>query len=243
MRLPSIKIQLIVFLVLFVLYLAFADKEPLFLFTTSIAVVCSVVSESLFVYFKEKKFRVTDSSVISGLIIGFVLSADERLWMFGLASFFAIASKHLLRIKGKHLFNPAAFGLLSVIILFGSQTQWKGTYLWYILVPAGVYFSYKIRKAPVLFGYGLTALLLFGTQAIIHRSALLGIFGYLSYFYIFVMVVEPKTSPVKPLGKLIFGVGVSALIFILTESAVKFDAELCALLILNAFVPLLNKVT
>jgi Na+-translocating ferredoxin:NAD+ oxidoreductase RnfD subunit len=57
------------------------------------------------------------------------------------------------------------------------------------------------------------------------------------------MIIEPKTTPVKSAGKLIFGIGVATLIFILTEAGVEFDAELCALLFLNLFVPLLNKIS
>jgi Na+-translocating ferredoxin:NAD+ oxidoreductase RnfD subunit len=69
------------------------------------------------------------------------------------------------------------------------------------------------------------------------------ILGYLSYFYIFIMIIEPKTSPVKPGGQIIFGAGIAILIFILTEFGVKFDVELFSLLVLNIMVLLVNKVT
>ena len=55
------------------------------------------------------------------------------------------------------------------------------------------------------------------------------------------MVIEPKTGPAKVAGKYFFGAGIAALIFILTETGVKFDAELFSLLAMNAVVPLLNK--
>jgi len=159
-----------------------------------------------------------------------------------LASFLAMCSKYLIHIHKKHLFNPAAFGIFLSVILFGASTQWKGTYMWYILIPFGAYFIFKIRKLEVLIGYGISALGLFGTQALMQKAPLLNIFGYLSYFFIFIMMIEPKSTPVKPAGKFIFGVGVAAFIFILTQFGVRFDAELCSLLILNLFVPLLNKI-
>jgi len=55
------------------------------------------------------------------------------------------------------------------------------------------------------------------------------------------MMVEPKTTPLKRSGKFIFGIGTVILIFILIQVGVKFDVELCALLIMNLFVPMLNK--
>ncbi len=241
-NLRSIKTQLIIFLCGFALYLSFKDKDAAFLLTTFIAVVSAMAIELVTMFFQSKKFRLTDSSIISGLIIGFVLSPDNSPWIFVLAAFFAISSKRLIRLEKKHLFNPAAFGIFLSVILFGASTQWKGTYMWYILMPFGAYFIFKIRKLEVLIGYAISALGLFGAQALMQKAPLLNIFGYLSYFFIFIMMIEPKTTPIKPAGKFIFGVGVAALIFILTQFGVRFDAELCGLLILNLSVPLLNKI-
>ncbi|MFH0912957.1 MAG: RnfABCDGE type electron transport complex subunit D, partial [Candidatus Omnitrophota bacterium] len=212
------------------------------MFTTFIAVISALGTESAILFLKNKKFSITASSIISGLIIGYVLSSDSPWWIFILASLLAISSKHLIRIGKRHLFNPAALGIFLSIILFGASGQWKGTYLWHILVPAGLYFIFKINKSEVIIGYGLAALGLFAIQAVIQKTPLLNIFGYLSYFYIFIMLIEPRTTPVKLAGKLIFGAGAAVLIFILTEAGVRFDAELCTLLVLNAFVPLLNKI-
>ncbi len=237
----KIKIQLIIFLTCFAIFLSVKDKDIVFLASAFIATISAIAVDSCFIYLKEKRFRLNDSSLISGLIIGFVLYGGQPLWVFLLVSLFGIGSKHLIKIKGRHLFNPAAFGIFIATIFFAAPTQWKGTFLWYILVPFGIYFTYKISKLEVAIGYFLTTLLLFGTQAAVQKVPFLNIFGYLSYFYIFVMVIEPKTTPIKPLGKLIFGIGIAVLIFVLTEIGVKFDAELCALLVFNLAVPLLNK--
>lgn len=241
-KLPSIKIQLVIFLACFAIFLSVKDKDTAFLAATLAATISATAIDFLFIFLKEKKFKINDSSIISGLIIGFVLYSRQPLWVFLLASLFGIGSKHLIRIRGRHLFNPAAFGIFITTIFFAAPTQWKGTFVWYVLAPFGVYFSYKINKLQVLIGYFLTTMLLFGTQALVQRVPLLDIFGYLSFFYIFVMVIEPKTTPIKPWGKLIFGAGAALLIFILTQAGVKFDAELASLLILNLSVPLLNKI-
>ncbi|MBU0548221.1 MAG: RnfABCDGE type electron transport complex subunit D [Candidatus Omnitrophica bacterium] len=193
-------------------------------------------------HFKVRNLSISESSVISALIIGFVLASDNPWWIIVLASLFAISSKHLIRFNKKHVFNPAAFGIFLSILLFGANTQWKGTFFWYIILPIGLYFTYKIRKLELIIGYLITALGLFGIQAVLNKVLLINIFGYLSYFYVFIMLIEPKTTPIKPLAKLAFGIGAAALIFTFIQAQVRFDPELATLLILNLFVPLLNKI-
>ncbi len=212
------------------------------MFTMLVAVASALVIEALVYNLKTKRLQITESAIITGLIIGYVLSSDEAWWKFVFASSIAILSKYLLRFRKKHIFNPAALGIFLTIILLGASTQWTGTYLWYVIVPFGLYFVYRLKKTEVIIGYAIISLLLFGAQAFLRKVPLGDIFGYFSYFYIFVMVIEPKTSPLKPLGKYLFGAGVAALVFILTEAGVRFDAELLSLLVVNATVPLLNRI-
>lgn len=239
----SIKTQLIVYLACLALFLSIKDRDFMFLFSCLVAVISALSIEALFLYLRTRKFQITESAIISGLIIGFVLSSDEPWWKFVFASALAIISKHLIRIQKKHIFNPAAFGIFLTLVIFNSSTQWKGTYLWYVLVPFGLYFIYKIKKFEVLISYVFVSLALFGTQAVLAKVPVFHIFGYLSYFFIFVMMIEPRTTPVKPLGKYLFGSSVAGLIFVLTEIGAGFDVELFSLLAINASVLLLNKLS
>lgn len=237
----SVKAQLILYLICFALFLAIKNKNWAFLFTTLVAVISAVGIEAFVLYLKTKSLGITESSIITGIIVGYVVSYDEPLWKFVFAAASAILSKYLITFEKKHIFNPAVFGIFLPTIILGASTQWKGTYAWYILVPFGIYFARKIRKLEVLIGYAVISLLLFATQALLQKVSLWNIFGYFSYFYIFVMVIEPKTTPLNPAAKYLFGAGTAALIFILTEAGVRFDVELFSLLVMNAAVPLLNK--
>ena len=238
----SIKVQLIFFLSGFAVFLAARDKDTAFLFAVAIAVISAVTAEELVLYLRERVFRVTESAMITGMITGFVLSSGQAWWKISLAAALAIFSKHLIRVKKRHIFNPAAFGIFLALILFGASTQWKGTYAWYVLAPFGFYFAHKLKKIEVILGYAVLSLLLFGTQALLEKVPVWNIFGYLSYFYIFVMVIEPKTTPLNRIGKYIFGAGAAALIFILTQAGARFDVELFSLLAMNVTVPALNKI-
>lgn len=242
MKTLSIKAKLIIFLAAFALFLSIRDRDAAFLFSAITALASAIITDLICSHVKNGKFSISGSSTVSALIIGFVLAGDNPWWIIISASSFAILSKYLIRFNNKHIFNPAAFGIFLSILFFEANTQWKGTFLWYILLPAGLYFTYKIRKLELIAGYLITALGLFGIQAVLNKVPLIDIFGYLSYFYIFVMLIEPKTTPVKPLAKLVFGIAAAGLIFIFIQAQVKFDSELAALLILNLFVPLLNRI-
>ncbi|MFH1127883.1 MAG: RnfABCDGE type electron transport complex subunit D [Candidatus Omnitrophota bacterium] len=240
-KFKSIKTQLILFLICFAIFLSLKNKDGAFLFAIAIAVISALVIESVILYFKTKTLQITESSIITGLIVGYVLSSDEAWWRFALASLLAILSKYLIRLQKKHIFNPAAFGIFLTLIIFGVSTQWQGTYIWYILLPFGFYFGHKIRKIEILIGYAVVALASFGIQAMLQKAALWHIFGYLSYFFIFIMLIEPLTSPIKPMGKFIFGACVAGVIFVLSELGAKFDVELFSLLAMNFTVSLFNK--
>ena len=65
---------------------------------------------------------------------------------------------------------------------------------------------------------------------------------FFNYFFIFIMLIEPKTTPPTRWPKIVFGAGTALLVFLLTEGGFRYEPELFALLLLNALVPFLNKI-
>lgn len=232
MNIKSVKVQLSIFLILFALYLSFIGKDALFLLSLGVSIIAAIAADSIITYLKSKKIIITESSVVSGLIIGYVISSGEAWWVTALTSIFAILSKHLIRVKARHIFNPAAFGILISAFLLGASTEWKGAYLWYIIVPFGIYVSFKIKKLELAVSYFAASLILFGGQAVIQAVPVFNIFGYLNYFFIFIMLVEPMTTPMTMPGKIIFGSSAGVLIFVLYAIGIK-ETELLALACLN----------
>ncbi|MBU1913394.1 MAG: RnfABCDGE type electron transport complex subunit D [Candidatus Omnitrophica bacterium] len=236
----SIKVQLGIFLLLFSAYITFLEKDTKFLLAICISVISAALVDSVAAYLKKKEFVLTESSIITGLIVSYVIASSQAWWIIALASILAISSKHIIRFKARHIFNPAAFGVLVAVFLLGAYTEWKGAYLWYIIIPFGVYFSFKIKKPELIISYFIASFILFGAQAVIQNVQIFDILGYLNYFFIFIMLIEPMTTPMTYYGKIIFGSGVGALIFILYTAGVK-EPELAALACFNLLVPLLNK--
>lgn len=241
-NLKSIKVQINLFLIVFAVFLYL--KEPSLAFITGFlwAVLFSVLLEALFLLFKTKKFQITDSALTSGLIIGYVLSSESPWWMFLVVAAFTVGLKRVLRFHGKNLLNPAALGIFLAVLLLKGTTEWKGAYEWYILIPAGLYIVNKIKKMEIALGYFGMSLALFIPQALKQGAPLLDVLGYFNYFFIFIMLIEPKTTPPTLWPKIVFGAGTALLVFLLTEWSFRYEPELFALLVLNALVPFLNKI-
>jgi Na+-transporting NADH:ubiquinone oxidoreductase subunit NqrB len=97
-----------------------------------------------------------ESSLITALILFFVLSpitGITGLPVIILTGIIAIASKYLLAIKKRHIFNPAAVALVIIGIL-GS-----GEAIWWVATPSlmpfvfilGFAVVWKIRRFPMVF--------------------------------------------------------------------------------------------
>ena len=73
------------------------------------------------------------SPLITGLSLSLLLGADTA-WLFALAGVIAIGSKFLLRLDGKHIFNPAGFAIIALLFaapgVWISPGQW-GTSIWF----------------------------------------------------------------------------------------------------------------
>jgi enediyne biosynthesis protein E5 len=233
MKKLSLKLQLAVFLFLFLALIAFQERSTAVLWNGVLALVASVLADAVWGFVRSRKFKFSESALVTGLLIGFVLSADGPWWSYPAAAIIAIVSKQLIRIKGKHIFNPAGFGSFLAVILFGNTTQWYGAYIWYLIIPFGLYFVYRIKRLPIVAAFYLTAVVLYGGQALLQKTSFLDPIIYLNHFFIFIMLIEPKTSPFDKLGAVLFGALASGLCFILSFVTLPFSGELPVLLTMN----------
>src|SRR5499426_3223429 len=70
---------------------------------------------------------IASSPLITGLSLSLLLRADEA-WLHALAGVIGIGSKFVLRIDGKHIWNPA--GLAIVVLLLVSNDVWISPGQW-----------------------------------------------------------------------------------------------------------------
>ncbi len=192
-------------------------------------------------YFQKKKWLLPKSAIISGLLIGSIISPRAPAWLVIIAAAAAIGSKHLIRIRGRHIFNPAIFGLLFVSVFFSAPLAWWGSSnLWVVLI-FGAVIAAKLKRFHLLFAYAIPFALLMGIYALANQFPVLPQVMFLNFYFLVFMVVEPKTSPMKRKGRLIYGALAAAATFIYFLAVPQLGASIFALVTADLAVPFLNR--
>ena len=159
------------------------------------------------------------SAYITGLSIGLLLeSYDARV--FVLASLWGIASKHLLRDRQGHFFNPSNFSVVSAVALshglasVAPGSQWGGIgWVPALILLLGTTMMVRVRRLDLVatwfLGYVLMALLrvLLGQGGVVF--ALGPMFSGEFALFSFSMLPDPKTSPPTRTGRIVWGAGVA----------------------------------
>ncbi|HEV8289848.1 MAG TPA: RnfABCDGE type electron transport complex subunit D [Candidatus Norongarragalinales archaeon] len=214
---------------------------PTFLTAVIVAVVADV---ALAKYAKnQNRLPLPKSALISGFLIGGILSPETALWIVAVASIIAILSKYVIQYQGSHVFNPANLGILFAAAIFGAPVVWwfasptlggmlpvMGTLL--LVLVLGLVNSFNVERLYATAGFLIAefaTLMAFGLPA---SSAL----SLLNVFIACFMIVEPQSSPWSIRNMSIFGVvcGVLAAVFLQVPDTQLFSDNL-ALAVANVF--------
>jgi ferredoxin-NADP reductase len=159
-----------------------------------------------------------ESVYITALILALIVSplaslTDGQFFPLAIwASLWAIASKYIFAIGKKHVFNPAAFGVALPAFVIGlSASWWVGT-LWmapFVFV-GGLAIVRKIRRTDLVLSFFVIALAtVAGSYASGGGDALSAIsktlFESPLFFFAFVMLTEPLTTPPQTWGRVVYG--------------------------------------
>jgi enediyne biosynthesis protein E5 len=152
------------------------------------------------------------SALISGLSLCLLLRTN-RVELAALAAAITIAGKFLIRVRGKHLFNPTNGGIVAMLLLTGqvwvSPGQWgAAAFLGFLLACAGTLVVTRAARSDVTFAfiaaYGALVLgrsLYLGEPLAIPFHRLQS--GALLLFAFF-MISDPKTTPDSSAGRVLF---------------------------------------
>lgn len=163
------------------------------------------------------------SALVTSLGLSILVRADHYSTMV-LACAVAIASKFLIRVRGKHVFNPGNFGIVAALLLtpdaWVSPGQWgeEGWYALMFLSCGGLVVGRVGRWDTTVAFLGSYALL----EAI--RNVLLGwtwdvwahrlMSGSLLMFSLF-MITDPRTIPNARIGRVLWAIAIALLTFFL----------------------------
>jgi Na+-translocating ferredoxin:NAD+ oxidoreductase RnfD subunit len=208
-RTPKGTVLVILVLLMLVAAIHVSDRPGI---GNTIAAVATAAVIDWFVAAARKNKKVfPDGGIITGLIIGLVLSGSVSWHVAALTSAIAVISKHLLKIGRKPIFNPAAFALLFTLLAFHTGQSWWGDladlpiFFLPLLFIGGYFMTARVNKFPQVLTFLFTYFLLLTVAAAFHL-------GHAAYtpgdairvpivnsalFMAFFMLTDPPTSPGK----------------------------------------------
>ena len=170
---------------------------------TALAIVTAIAAELIMGRLTYGQWPHPASAYITGISVG-ILIRSPFLWPYFLTSLISIASKYVLRLNGRHLWNPSNFGVSAVLFLAPATVsllsiQWGNT-LWPMVVIwiLGTAIVWRVGRLHISATY-VVSFLLFSFL----RSAVTGIpwlasvapiTGPMYQLFIFFMVTDPKTT-------------------------------------------------
>jgi Na+-transporting NADH:ubiquinone oxidoreductase subunit NqrB len=190
------------------------------------------------------------SALITSLSLCLLLRSGE-LAVLALASVAAIASKFLIRVDGKHVFNPANFAIVVMLLCSGeawiSPAQWGSrTYAVFLFACLAILVLSRARRGDVALAFLgtyvaillLRALYLGDPLAIPLKQMQSGTLLLFAFF----MISDPKTTPDRRAHRIAFGMIVAAAGAFLQYGLWRPEGLMYALFFLSPLVPLLDRI-
>ena len=188
------------------------------------------------------------SALISGIGLATLLRTNG-IWLAVLAAAGAIASKFVLRWRGKHLYNPTNL-VLVVMLLLGAGWISPGQYgqvafAAMLIVCAGLMVVTRAARADVTLSFlGVYAAILFGRSLWLGEPLTIPLHrlesGLLLQFA-FNMISDPKTTPDSRAGRVIFGTLVALGAGFVQFRLFRTNGPVWSLAALTLVVPLLDR--
>jgi Na+-transporting NADH:ubiquinone oxidoreductase subunit NqrB len=189
------------------------------------------------------------SALISGLSLCLLVRTNYAV-LACLAAVITIAAKFLIRIRGKHVFNPTNGGIVAMLLLTGqvwvSPGQW-GTpaFFAFLMACAGSLVVTRAARSDVTFAFIASyAALVVGRSVYLGEPLTIplhrlesGAFLLFSFF----MISDPKTTPDSRAGRILFAALVAATAWYVQFRLFRTNGLLWSLAIWSLAVPILDR--
>jgi enediyne biosynthesis protein E5 len=207
---------------------------------------CGLLTQAACWTLTPSKPRTLRSAIITCLSLTLLLRADNLI-AHPIAAAAAISSKSLFRFRGKHLFNPATFGLIFAIVLLSgtwvSPGQWGqdvAIAAWVVML--GMLVTSRARRGDISWTF-----LAFYLGALALRIEYLGQrWGVWTHqlesgallLFAFFMISDPMTGPNSRRGRIAHAAIVAAIAYAWQFRLYRTNGLIWALFIAAIFVPL-----
>lgn len=204
----------------------------------------------LFIRWKGVDPRSWKSAAITGLGLSLLLHADD-VFTLVLGAGLAIASKFLLRVNGRHVFNPGNLGIVAAVLLTGgawvSPGQWgSGPALVFLVGAAGLMMLLRVGRIDTGLAFLGTFALLDLLRSVLYLGWGLDVWAHRMMngsllLFAFFMITDPMTTPVAGRARVAWAMLVALLAYGLSAFSQVHTAPIWALFILCALNPLLDR--
>jgi Na+-translocating ferredoxin:NAD+ oxidoreductase RnfD subunit len=158
------------------------------------------------------------SAYITGISVG-ILIRSPAVWPYALCAAISIVSKYVLRVKGRHLWNPSNFGICAMLFLAGdsvaSLSIQLGNNLWPMIViwVLGSIIILRLKRFHITGTYVACFILFALVRSFITgspwQSEIAPITGPMYQLFIFFMITDPKTTVRSKTGQCVVVVAVA----------------------------------
>lgn len=198
---------------------------------TALAIVASIIAELILGRIVFGKWLNLASAYITGISVG-ILVRSPAYWPYALGGVISIMSKYVLRVKGRHIWNPSNFGI-AVLLFLAPETmsvlsiQW-GNNLFPLLV-IWILGSIIIWRAK-RFHISATYVVFFFVFAFLRswitgdpwQSEVAPITGPMYQLFVFFMITDPKTTVRSRFGQCVVVFFVAFVEFLLRLNQVVY---------------------
>jgi Na+-transporting NADH:ubiquinone oxidoreductase subunit NqrB len=189
------------------------------------------------------------SALISGLSLCLLLRTNYAL-LACLAAVITIAGKFLIRIRGKHVFNPTNGGIVAMLLLTGqvwvSPGQWgTAAFFAFLMACAGTLVVTRAARSDVTLAFiACYSALVVGRSLYLGEPLAIplhrlesGAFLLFSFF----MISDPKTTPDSRAARILFAALVAATAWYIQFRLFRTNGLLWSLAIWSLAVPILDR--
>ncbi len=181
------------------------------------AILTAAVLDLGIKFYKTKAFKIPKSAIISGFFVSTILEQSTPLITIVAAAAIAILSKHIISWQGKHIFNPANFGMLFAILFLSATHGW-----WASISPIAILLGLVVVWRFERFHQVLPFLAVYYLLFSFYNKTLPNL-DFTFLFFAFFMFIEPKTSPSNRNARIVYGALGGAIVFAATIFAPTYS--------------------
>ncbi len=175
---------------------------------TIMGILAAIVVEIVFSLIFVKKLPILTSAYLSGVSVGILVQATT-IWPYMFCAAVAILSKYLIRVDGRHIWNPSNLGIVTLLLVAPAYASTLSAQAGnnYVAI-AGIWLVgcltiNRIKRFHICFTYAAFFLLFAALRAVILGHFVSNesfmqeagpITGPMYQLFVFFMITDPKTT-------------------------------------------------